>query len=51
MAAESAAEVYANAEAAAHYARAIDLAEHAGLTGEKVSELQERQAALLELKN
>ena len=49
VAAESAAEIYANAEAAAHYGRAIDFAERSGVTGEKLSELQERQAELLEL--
>ena len=50
MAAESAAEIYANAEAAAHYARAIDFAERSGVTDEKLSELRKRQAAMLELK-
>ena len=50
MAAESATEIYANAEAAAHYGRAIEFAERAGVTGEKLSELRERQAAMLELK-
>ena len=50
MAAESAAEIYANAEAAAHYGRAIDFAERAGITGDALSGLQERQAAMLELK-
>ena len=50
MAAESAAEIYANAEAAAHYGRAIDFAQRAGITGDALSGLQERQAAMLELK-
>ena len=50
MAAGSAAAIYANDEAAAHYGRAIDFAERSGVTGEKLSELQERQAAMLELK-
>ena len=49
MAAESAAEIYTNAEAAAHYGRAIDFAERAGVTGEKLSGLEERRAEMLEL--
>ena len=49
MAAESAAEIYANAEAAAHYGRASEFVDGAGVTGEKLSELQGRQAAMLKL--
>ncbi len=49
MAADSAAEIYANAEAAAHYGRAIDFAERAGITRGELSELHERQAEVLEL--
>ena len=49
MSADAASGVNANAEAAAHYGRAIEAAERLGVTSDELSQLQERHSEMLEL--